>query len=314
MKRLPEAVILVGAGGFIGRNIVEALKGRVSSLIGVGRCGTPVPGCDLVVPLTELNSLPELPEDTVVINVAAYRYNAATFRGEQSLILRENATITTAVYAFCVARNIKEVRQASTVAVYPAGTDPQDDAVPVDLNVPPNLGEAGYAWSRRFLEITADLHHDLYGVCTVTFRLSNPYGPFDTLDPDSAHVATAFIIRALSEASNFEILGNPGAERDFIYSGDAAAVFVESCRRRGVHATYNLALGKTTSIRELAEVVLAATGSGKVIKVSDTAPSDLNIRRPTAARLRAAFPNIAFRTLSDGMAEAVTWYRHAVDR
>lgn len=314
MTRLPEAVILIGAGGFIGRNIVEALKGRVGSLIGVGRRGARIPGCDQVVTLSELDQLPHLPEETLLINVAAYRYDAVTFSAEQSQILRENAAIAVTAYAFCVARNIKEVRQASTVAVYPAGTNPQDDAVPVDLNAPPYPGEAAYAWSRRFLEVAADLHRDLYGIHTVTFRLSNPYGPFDTLNPAAAHVATAFVIRALSDTPHFEILGNPEAERDFVFSGDVAAVFVESCRRRGLHATYNLAQGETVSIRRLAEIVLAAAGSDRSIVVSGAAPPDVNIRRPTAARLRAAFPNIAFRSLAQGMAETIPWYRHALCR
>ena len=32
---LPDAVVLFGASGFIGRNILEALTGRVAMLIGV---------------------------------------------------------------------------------------------------------------------------------------------------------------------------------------------------------------------------------------------------------------------------------------
>ena len=41
---LPEAVIVVGATGFVGRNLVAHLAGRVARLIAVSPSGSPVPG------------------------------------------------------------------------------------------------------------------------------------------------------------------------------------------------------------------------------------------------------------------------------
>ena len=40
MSHLPEAVVLVGAGGFVGRNIAASLAGKVPLLIGVSASGT----------------------------------------------------------------------------------------------------------------------------------------------------------------------------------------------------------------------------------------------------------------------------------
>lgn len=313
MSALAEAVILLGSGGFIGRNLVEALRGRAGTLIGVTGRGLPTPGCDRTVTLDGLDDLPALPADTVLINVAAYRYDAARFREEQSVILERNLAIAGAAYAFCVRRGITEVRQAGSSAVYPAGSDIQDDAVPVDLNRPPNAGEAGYAWSRRFAEVMAGVHRDLYGIHTQTFRLSNPFGPFDSTDEKTSHVAAALIIRALTEEGPLRLLGNPDAERDFVFSGDVAAVFAASCRRRGLHDTWNLAQGRTVSIRRFAETVLAAAGLERPIAVADTLPAGVNLRRPTGERLAAAFPEVALRPLADGLAESIPWYRRALE-
>jgi nucleoside-diphosphate-sugar epimerase len=312
MTGLPEAIILVGASGFIGRNVAAALTGRVGTLVGVNRSGAPVPGCDPVVPLERINELPSLPAETIVINVAAHRYNAACFRHDQSLIFAENTSIVGLVYWFCAERGVKEVRQASSLAVYPAGTDLLDDEVLIDLNRPPHAGEAAYGWSRRLLEVAADLHRDLYGISTQTFRLTNPYGPFDTLDPSAAHVTTAFVIRALSDSPTFEIAGNPDAERDFIFSGDVAAIFVESCRRHGRHTIYNLAGGETVAIRAVADAILEAAGTRKPIVVTGMAPAGVTVRRATSARLKADFPDVRFHDLSQGMRKTVAWYRQAL--
>ena len=42
---LPDAVVLFGASGFIGRNIVAVLGDRIELLVGVNRSGDAIPGC-----------------------------------------------------------------------------------------------------------------------------------------------------------------------------------------------------------------------------------------------------------------------------
>lgn len=314
MSRLPEAVVLFGAGGFIGRNLVDALHRQVARLIGVTAGGRPVPGCTLTVAARDLDGIPALPADTIVINVAARRYEPATFRQDQSLILRDNLAIVGQVYAFCAVRGIAEVRQASSSAVYAAGTEPLDDGVTVDLNQHPHAGELGYAWSRRMAEISADLHHRLYGIHTQSFRLTNPFGAHDTTDAAGAHVATALVIRALTESGPLHLLGNPDAERDFVYAADVARIFVESCRQRGIHDCLNLARGETISIRGFAQLVLDAAGGHRPIEVSANLPPGVNVRRATGRRLAERFPTVVLRPLADGVRETVQWYRHVLAR
>ncbi len=118
-----------------------------------------------------------VPADAIVVNVAAQRYDADKFETAQSDMLTGNAEIANRLYRFCLTKGIREVRAASSVAVYPAACDPLDDARPVDLNAPPNPNEAFYAWSKRWSEVVADLHAERYGIHTISFRLSNPYGP-----------------------------------------------------------------------------------------------------------------------------------------
>ena len=137
MTGLPKAIVLFGAGGFIGRNIVDALTGKVESLIGVTATGQAVRGCDVTVGADRLDDIPALPDDSILINVAAARYDPRRFRDDQSLILARNLSILTTAYRFCVARGISEVRQASSSAVYPAGAPSLDDEQPLDLNAPP---------------------------------------------------------------------------------------------------------------------------------------------------------------------------------
>jgi len=307
-----DAVVIFGASGFVGRNIVDALAGRVGALVGVTHRTATVAGCTAVTTIDRLDDLPPLPPQTVVINAAAVRYDAGTFRGQQSEILDRNVRIANALYAFCVARRISEVRLASSVAVYPADWPVLTDEKPVDLNDWPHAGEAAYAWSKRWAEICAEVHRRQYGINTLIFRLSNPYGPYDSTDPAAAHVAPAFVMRALAPGDTFEILGNADAERDFVFAGDVAAAFAASLGRRGQSDAFNLGYGATATIRELAEAALRAAGREKRIVVSENANPGVNVRRVTATRLREAFALPLFADLQRGLSLTTAWYRQAL--
>ena len=310
---LPDCVIVAGASGFVGRNIVEALRGKTSLLIGANSRGTPVPGCDLAIAVQDLANLPALPERTAIVHVAAYRYYASRFAAEQAEILSANQRLTDAIYQFALVRRIREVRAASSAAVYPASWAVQDDSAPLDLNAWPHDGEAAYAWSKRWGEIAAELWRRRAGIHTISLRLTNPYGPFDTLDESEAHVATAFVIRALGNAPEFEIRGDPDAERDFLFAGDIAAAFAESLSLREVDAAVNLAFGTTTKIVDLALTAMKAAGTERPLKTNPPPPAanaGVKIRRATATKLREIMPGLApFRTLEQGLRATLEWYR-----
>ncbi len=146
---MPETVVVVGATGFVGRNLVAHLADRVPRLIAVSPSGRAVPGAHEAARFDALEAL-SVPADAIVVNVAAQRYDADKFETAQSDLLTGNAEIANRLYRFCLTKGIREVRAASSVAVYPAALDPLDDAQAVDLNAPPNRNEAFYAWSKRW--------------------------------------------------------------------------------------------------------------------------------------------------------------------
>ena len=309
-------VVLFGASGFIGRNIVQALAGRVELLVGVNSSGRPVPGCTLTVPANAMDAIPPLPSHSAIVHVAAFRYFASRFAHQQADIVAANLSLTDMVYRFALQRGISEVRAASSSAVYPAVSPVLDDTMPIDLNLWPHEGEAAYAWSKRWGEIAAELWRRRAGVNTISFRLTNPYGAFDTLDESEAHVATAFVIRALRDTPDFELRGDPTAERDFVFGGDVAAAFVASLGLQGVTEAVNCAAGQTTRIDELARIAMRAAGRERPLRTNPPpagANPGVRVRRATAARVRALLPDLpAFRSLEDGMRETVAWYRDAL--
>jgi nucleoside-diphosphate-sugar epimerase len=309
-RALPETVIVIGASGFIGRNLIEHLKEKVPRLIAVSTSGVPISG----VPGLAFARLDEadVGPEAVVVNLAAYRYDASAFAEAQSEILLRNVEILGRVYEFCVRKRISEVRLASSVGVYSADETDFNDTVPIDLNREPNAGELMYAWSKRIGEIYCRLFERKYLLNTVTFRLTNPYGPHDCRDAAKAHVVPAFIIRALTTSGPFVVRGNPDATRDFVFVGDVCEVIGRSLAWRGRNGAYNLGSGENITIRQLAKTVLELVGSDREIVAAGNPVSDVSARRCRNERLRADFEIARFVTLRTGLGPTIEWYRHAI--
>ena len=305
-----ETVVIMGASGFIGRNLVRNLKPHAARIVPVSAAGADVEGLPGHA-FADLGSL-QAPPDSIVINVAAYRYDVENFAAGQTEILLRNVEIAGRVYEFCVSRGITEVRAASSIAVYPANDPTFDDAAPLDLNRDPHSGELMYGWSKRIGEVYGRLFSEKNGIHTVAFRLTNPYGPFDSVDENKAHVVPAFVIRALTSSGSFTVRGNPEASRDFIYIDDVCEVFRRSLAWRARGGAYNLGSGNNSSVRQLAKTVLELTGSEREIVAQGAATSAVVHRYCRNDRLRADFGMEKFTALAEGLKPTIAWYRDAL--
>jgi len=309
-ESLPNTVVIVGATGFIGHNLVRELKGKIDRIIPVSRSGISVAG----LKGRDLRSLREvdLGRDAILVDLAAYRYDALNFGEAQAAILIENVRLLCDVYEFCATNNIREIRRASSVAVYSADTDTLDDGSPLDLSENPHDGELMYAWSKRIGETYADAFRQKLGINTLNFRLTNPYGPYDSVDEVKSHVVPAFILRGLRNEDPFTIRGNPDASRDFIFVKDVCRVFEKSLYCRETGGSYNLGSGRNTTIIELAQTILSLLGRSERIQVHGEAVSDVMHRRCNIERLQRDFALPQFASLPAGLEPTIQWYRNPV--
>lgn len=312
---LPATVIVTGASGFVGRNLLQRLAGRVDRLIAVSRNGALQTLPSGVTPpqieplaFADLATVDPGP-DAVVVHLAAPRYDATRFRTEQARLLAENVELAGRVYEFCAHKGIKEVRLASSLAVYDADQVILDDQQPLSINDPYD-SEMMYGWSKRIAETYARLFAIKYGIHTVTLRLSNPYGPYDARDEASAHVVPAFVIRALTGAGPFMLRGNPAATRDFIFIADVIDVMMRSLSWRERSGVFNLATGRNVTIQHLAETIMRLTGRNWPITAVGTATGDVIHRHCLVDALRQAFNLESPATpLEQGLMATIDWYR-----
>ena len=143
-------------------------------------------------------------------------------------------------------------------------------------NVNP-IGPRGvYDEAKRFAEAITMAYRSAHGVDTRIVRIFNTYGP--RMRPDDGRVVSNFVVQAL-RGQPLTIYGDGSQSRSFCYVSD----LVEGIWRlfnAELHEPVNLGNPGEYTIRELAELVVAATGSASPLEARPLPTDDPKVRRP----------------------------------
>ena len=168
---------------------------------------------------------------------------------------------------------------ASTSEVY---GDPEVHPQPETYwgNVNP-IGPRGvYDEAKRYAEALTMAYHRQQGVDTAIVRIFNTYGP--RMRPNDGRAIPNFLSQALAQKP-LTVYGDGSQTRSFCYVDDlirGLVLLVES----GEHMPVNIGNPGEYTILQLAEAVLAATGSSSQIVFEALPVDDPQVRQPDITR------------------------------
>jgi len=117
-----------------------------------------------------------------------------------------------------------------------------------------------YPASKFGTEHYAQVFYHMYGLPVTTLRLSNVYGPGQLVSNPYCGVVARFF-DAISNGKPIQIYGDGSQTRDFTYMEDSIEAIVRaSMHPDTVGRVYNVGTGTETTVRQLAESVMACTG------------------------------------------------------
>ena len=190
---------------------------------------------------------------------------------------------------------------ASTSEVY---GDPEVHPQPETYwgNVNP-IGPRGvYDEAKRYAEALTMAYHRQQGVDTAIVRIFNTYGP--KMRPNDGRAIPNFIGQALAEKP-LTVYGDGSQTRSFCYVDDLIRGLV-LLAESGEHLPVNIGNPGEYTILQLAEAVLAATGSKSEIVFEALPVDDPQVRQPDITRARQLLgwqPEIA---LDEGLRRTLT--------
>jgi dTDP-glucose 4,6-dehydratase len=193
---------------------------------------------------------------------------------------------------------------ASTSEVY---GDPQVHPQPESYwgHVNP-IGPRGvYDEAKRFAEAMTMAYHRFHGVDTRIVRIFNTYGP--RMRPNDGRVVSNFIVQAL-RGHPLTIYGDGSQTRSFCYVSDLVdGIFrlFQSDRSDPV----NIGNPGEFTVRQLAERVIAITGSSSTIVSHPLPEDDPKVRKPDITRARERLGWEPRVELDEGLRRTIEFFR-----
>ena len=184
-----------------------------------------------------------------------------------------------------------------------------------------------YDEAKRFAEAMTMAYHRYHGLDTRIARIFNTYGP--RMRPDDGRVVSNFITQAL-RGEPLTIYGEGQQTRSFTYVDDliegivrlllhddtgpspASEAASSADMPPDVHLPVNIGNSREFTVAELAEQVLALTGSASPIERRPLPVDDPKVRRPDitrAGRLLGWEPRVHLR---DGLLHTIPYFRQAL--
>jgi len=279
--------LVTGGAGFLGSHLCEALLGKGHRVICVDNLET-----------GSLANIAHLRDDTfaflhhdvsepiVVDEPLDFVYHLAALASPIDYMRLPLHSLKTGSYGTHHALGLAKWKRArfllaSTSEVY---GDPEVHPQPETYwgNVNP-IGPRGvYDEAKRYAEALTMAYHRQQGVDTSIVRIFNTYGP--RMRPNDGRAIPNFLSQALAEKP-LTVYGDGSQTRSFCYVDDLIRGLV-LLAESGEHLPVNIGNPGEYTILQLAEAVLAATGSPSQIVYEALPVDDPQVRQPDITRAR----------------------------
>jgi dTDP-glucose 4,6-dehydratase len=306
-------VVVTGGAGFLGSHLCEALvargdrvacvdnfaSGRAENLLGLRDAGQ---GFSLIRADAVAGLDVDGPVDAVV-HLASLASPPEYLRWPLETLLAGSRGTEAALEL--AGRHGARFVLASTSEVY---GDPLVHPQREDYwgNVNPVGPRSVYDEAKRFAEALTMAHVRTRSLDGGIVRIFNTYGP--RLRPADGRVVSTFVVQALA-GEPLTLYGDGNQTRSFCYVDDLVAGLVAMVDATGVAGPVNLGNPAERSVRELAALVLALTGSSSPLSYLPLPVDDPVRRRPDiaqAALLLGWAPSVP---LEEGLSRTVRWFR-----
>jgi len=312
VKRLQGPILVLGASGFIGANLLRIILRSRDDAYGVaarlpawrleGLRRDSVRVTDLLVESNLDHLLDSIKPQTIFDCVA---YGAYSFETDSQLIYRTNLTLATRVLERLHTRKISAYIHAGSSSEYgDNAAGPSEDAFTA-----PN---SHYAVSKVAAANLIHFYGKKLGLPCANLRLYSVYGPME----DSSRLVPMLVRRGAER--HYPGFVNPLTSRDFLYVDDACEAFFDAALmlKPSIYGeSLNIGSGKKTTVAEVAEVA-------RDIFAIEEEPSfsmegrhwDLNEWFADISKAKETIgwqPRTGFR---EGLLETVSWYSDLKDK
>jgi len=307
-----KKVLVIGAFGFMGKNVVNILKNSQNQIFQESR----KTGLDLFSIQSVEDKISAIKPD-IIINCAAHvgsmpyvaKYPANVFHDNTLMYLNLYQAINN------VDKNILVINPISNCS-YPGIIDIQHEENWWDGKVHQSV--ESYGVPKKIGFILSECYKKQFGIKTINLIIPNSYGPNDYLDEDRTHAMNGIIIRMLKAKNNndknFVVWGSGTPIREWIYMPDVAKIIKIIIDENILDLPNPINLGQQEGISILETVNLVKE------KLNFTGTIELDLSKQDGAPVKVLgnklfnkyFADFIFTSYNNGIGETIKYYKELI--
>ncbi len=312
-----KTVLICGATGFIGRNLVESFsRDPAYDVIGVYHRRPPfsLPGIRWVMADLTCASQVERVMDgvSILIQAAAVTSGIKDTDARPHLQIAENAVMNSFLFRAAYEHQLDHVVFFSCSVMLQSSSLPLSER-DFDANAELHPRYFGAGWTKVYLEKMCEFYSRLGSTKFTAIRHSNVYGPHDKFDLELSHVFGATITKVMTAVDSIAVWGTGEEARDLIYVADLVDMVHRAIDRQpNSFAIYNCGAGSAITIKELTSRIIAASGRSLTTHHDlsmPTIPTSLFLNCSKAQRELAWQPRYS---LDEGIQKTIQWWRRNI--
>lgn len=317
-RDMNKTVLICGATGFIGRNLLARYSGVDGVDVRAVYHDHPAVGETAKnVSWVQANLTLEADVRRVVQGVDVVIQAAATTSGAGDIVNRphihttDNAVMNSLILRAAHDNGIEHFVFFSCSVMYQSSETPVAEAdFDASVSLEPKYFAAG--WTKIYIEKMCEFYAGLGRMKVTALRHSNVYGPHDKFDLERSHMFGATVTKVLSaqDGGSIDVWGDGTEARDLIYVDDlVSAVHLCLSGQEASFGLFNVGAGKAYAVREVVERLIRASGkdlSTKYDTTKPTIPFTLALDCRKIGELLDWHPRVQ---LSDGIERTIDWWK-----
>lgn len=315
----PRSILVTGGSGFLGRRIVEELRG-LGHRVRAPRSAE----FDLETGagVRECFARASAEGDAVdcVVHSAAYYGGIGICQSDPLGLAVRNARMAATVFDETARAGVGMVVSVGSTCAYPGNIEGKDMTEDMIFEGRCHHSVEAYGYSKRLQLVMMAASRRQHGTGSVQVALTNLYGEHDVFQERRSH-AIASLIKKIADAKlsggEVTLWGTGDPVRQFLYVGDAAWVIARAAGFGHQDLPVNVG-GSALSIRELAHEVADLVGLPRsAIRWDPDHPDGVARKVVDEGRLRGLCPGYSPVPFREGLERTVRWYmenKEAADR
>lgn len=313
-----EKILILGATGFIGRNMAEYFANKSEyEVFGTYNKSVPLNHSKikmLKVDLTRSEDVEKVMQGVdIVIQAAATTSGAKDIVSKPYMHVTDNAVMNSLITRIAYEHSVKHVIVFSCSIMYQSSDVPLKET---DFN--PNnemhMNYFGAGWMKVFVEKMCEFYSRLNRNKYTVLRHSNIYGPHDKYDLEKSHVFGATITKVMTAKNGKMVIWGSGEEeRDLLYITDLInAVELAVERQDTSYELMNIGYGSSISIKNLVEKIIKASGRDITMEFDLSKPTIKTKVCLDCSKARKKLGWEPLVSLEEGIEKTIKWYQRNV--